>query len=91
MSVISRTIALGLGAVLIVAVYKFGLLDAVGHLLIITILIILVIRGPTKARYFLVLSDKSIWAEAYFMTGLYFLAFVMIFLAYYGLYFSLYA
>jgi hypothetical protein len=84
-SVISRTIALGLGSVFILAIYKFGLLDAIGHLLIITILVILVIRGPTKARYFLALPEKSVWTEAYFMTGLYFLAFVMVFLAYYGL------
>jgi len=90
-SVVSRTIALGLAAVFILAIYEFGLLDAVGHLLIITILVILVVRGPTKARYFLALPDKSVWTEAYFMTGLYFLAFVMIFLAYYGLYHLLYS
>jgi len=89
-SVFSRTIALGLAAVFVLAIYEFGLIDAIGHLLIITILIILVVRGPTKARYFLALPDKSVWTEAYFMTGLYFLAFVMIFLAYYGLYFSMY-
>lgn len=90
-SVVSRAIALGLGAVFILAIYKFGVLDAVGHLLIITILVILVVRGPTKARFFLALPEKSVWTEAYFMTGLYFLAFVMVFLAYYGLYYSLHA
>ncbi len=33
----------------------------------------------------LVLPDKSLFTEAYFMTGLYFLAFVMIFILYYGI------
>ncbi|MBT5433380.1 MAG: hypothetical protein HOK83_06930, partial [Rhodospirillaceae bacterium] len=64
----------------------FGLIDAVGHLVIIAVLVILTIRGPTSARYFLVLSDKSLWTEAYFMTGLYMLALNVMFMAYYGLY-----
>ncbi|MEN8174394.1 MAG: hypothetical protein ABFS23_01440 [Pseudomonadota bacterium] len=81
----SRVVALGLGAIFVLAISQFGLIDAVGHLFIIAILLILVLRGPTRARHFMVLSDKSVWAHAYFMTGLYFLAFVMIFLAYYGL------
>lgn len=85
-SVVSRAIALGLCAIFVMAICKFGLLDAVGHLLIITILVIMAIRGPTKARCFLVLSDKSLWTEAYFMTSCYLAAFVMVFLAYYGLY-----
>jgi hypothetical protein len=33
----------------------------------------------------LVLRDKAVWTEAYFMTGLYFLALVMIFILYYTL------
>ena len=33
------------------------------------------------------LPDKSVFTEAYFMTGLYFLAFVMIFILYYGLHY----
>lgn len=89
-SLFSRIIALGLGSVFVLAIYKFGLIDAVGHLLIITILAILVLQGPTRARYFLVLADKSLWTEAYFMTGLYVLAFVLIFLAYYGIQFLAY-
>jgi hypothetical protein len=32
-----------------------------------------------------VLREKAIWTEAYFMTGLYFLALVMIFVLYYSL------
>jgi hypothetical protein len=32
-----------------------------------------------------VLDGKSLWTEAYFMTGLYVLAFVLMFIAYYGL------
>ncbi len=82
----SRLIALGLNGVFILAIYKFGMIDAIGHLMIIAVLVILVVRGPTSARYFLVLSDKGLWAEAYFMTGLYILAFNIIFIAYYGLY-----
>ena len=83
----SRVIALVFQSVFVLAIIKFGLIDAVGHLLIIAILFILVVRGPTSAREFLVLSDKSLWTEAYFMTGLYILAFNVIFIAYYGLYF----
>jgi len=85
----SRIVALGLSSIFVLAIYQFGVIDAVGHLFIIAILAILVLRGPTNARFFLVLSDKSLWAEAYFMTGLYVLALTMIFTAYYGLYFLL--
>ena len=147
----SRIIALVFQSVFILAIIRFGLVDAIGHLLIIAILFlliheaqqscrdatyepsrfpvavpypsphratpayvvvtssdldtsrnkasvrglswisrilfILVVRGPTSAREFLVLSDKSLWTEAYFMTGLYVLAFNVIFIAFYGLYF----
>ena len=82
----SRVIALIFQSVFILAIFKFGFIDAVGHLLIIAILFILVVRGPTRAREFLALSAKSLWTEAYFMTGLYVLAFNVIFIAYYGLY-----
>ena len=85
-SILTRIVAFGLNMVFILAIYKFGLVDAVGHLLIITILVILLLRGPTSARYFLVLSDKSLWTEAYFMTGLYMLAFNVVFMSYYGIY-----
>jgi hypothetical protein len=37
-----------------------------------------------------VLKHKSLWTEAYFMTGLYVLAFVMAFIAYYGIRFLVY-
>jgi len=67
------------------AIFKFGLLDAVGHLMIIAILFVLFVRGPTSAREILVLKEKSVWMETYFMSGLYFLAFVVIFISYYGL------
>lgn len=89
-SLFSRLIALVFQIVFILAIFKFGLIDAIGHLLIIAILLILVVRGPTDARNFLVLSDKSLWTEAYFMTGLYVLAFNVIFIAYYGLYSLIY-
>ncbi len=86
-SMFSRLVALAFQGVFILAIFKFGLIDAIGHFLIIAILFILVVRGPTSAREFLVLSDKSLWTEAYFMTGLYILAFNVIFISYYGLYF----
>ena len=86
-SVFARIIALGFNSIFIVAIYKFGLIDAVGHLLIIAVLLILGLRGPTKARYFLVLKDKSLWVESYYMTGLYILAINVMFLTYYGIYY----
>ena len=87
-SVFARFIAFGFNMIFIAAIYKFGLIDAVGHLLIITVLLVLTLRGPTRARYFLVLSNKNLWAEAYFMTGLYILALNVMFLAFYGIYFA---
>lgn len=89
-SMFSRAIALGLMFVFILAIYEFGLIDAIGHSPIIAILLVLVLRGPTSARYFLALTGKTIWTEAYFMTGLWFLAFNVIFLAYYGTYHLVY-
>ena len=68
----------------------FGLIDAIGHLMIIAMLFVLVVREPTGAREMLVLRDKTVWTEAYFMTGLYFLAFVMIFILYYVLHYAAY-
>ena len=82
----SRIIALGFAVIFILGIYQFGIIDAVGHLFVLAILSILVLRGPTNARYFLVLSNKSLWAEAYFMTGLYTLAFTLVFIAYYSFY-----
>ncbi len=83
-SVLTRLIALVLDSVFILAILSFGLLDALGHLMIIAILVVLIVRGPTDARNMLVLNEKVVWLEAYFMTGLYFLAFVMFFIMYYG-------
>ncbi len=88
-SIFSRLIAFGLAALFFLAVFEFGIIDAIGHLMIMTVLGLLTVRGPTDARYFLVLSDKSLWTEAYFMTGLYMLALNIMFLAYYGLYYLL--
>jgi len=84
-SIAGRFVALGLQGIFMLAIFKFGMLDAIGHLMIIAILFVLFVRGPTSAREILVLREKSIWMETYFMTGLYFLAFVLIFIAYYGL------
>ena len=89
-SIAGRIVALGLQVVFLLAIFKFGLLDAIGHLMIIAILFVLFLRGPTSAREILVLKEKSIWMETYFMTGLYFLAFVMIFVVYYGLHALIY-
>ncbi|WP_111346407.1 hypothetical protein [Acuticoccus sediminis] len=85
-SIVSRLVAFAFNMIFLLAIYIFGLIDAVGHLMIIAVLLVLTIRGPTKAREFLVLSDRSRWTEAYFMTGLWMLAMNVIFIAYYGLY-----
>jgi hypothetical protein len=83
-SLFSRAIALGLMAVFVLAIAKFGMIDAIGHLLIIAILVVLTLHGPTEGRNFLMLETKSLWTEAYFMTGLYVLALVLVFAAFYG-------
>jgi hypothetical protein len=89
-SVVGRMVALGLLSVFVLAIAKFGLIDAIGHLMIIATLFVLIVRGPTDAREILVLRTKSVWMEAYFMTGLYFLALNMIFILYYGLHYVAY-
>lgn len=90
-SVVGRLISLGLMSIFVLAVAEFGAVDAIGHLMIIAILFVLIVRGPTSARDMLVLHDKSLFTEAYFMTGLYYLAFVTIFLLYYGLHYLFFA
>ena len=89
-SISGRGLALVLEAIFVLAIIPFGILDALGHLMIIAILFVLVIRGPTGARKMLILSEKSIWTEAYFMTGLYVLAFTMFFLMFYGFHYFAY-
>ena len=84
-SVVGRLVSLGFMSIFVLAVLQFGIVDAIGHLMIVAILFVLIVRGPTNAREMLILWDKSLFTEAYFMTGLYFLAFVMIFILYYGL------
>lgn len=84
-SVVGRLISLGFMSIFVLAVIQFGIVDAISHLMIVAILFVLIVRGPTDARDMLVLPDKSLFTEAYFMTGLYFLAFVMIFIFYYGI------
>jgi hypothetical protein len=84
-SIAGRVVALAFQAIFMLAIFEFGLLDAIGHLMIIAILFVLFMRGPTSAREILVLREKSVAMEIYFMMGLYFLAFVMIFIAYYAL------
>jgi len=89
-SILGRALALGLESIFVLAIIPFGLTDALGHLMIIAILSVLLIRGPTGARSMLILNEKSVWTEAYFMTGLYFLAFGMFFLMYYGFHYLAY-
>ncbi|HEX8246559.1 MAG TPA: hypothetical protein VF599_00115 [Pyrinomonadaceae bacterium] len=89
-SVVGRLVSLGFMSIFVLAVFEFGMVDAIGHLMIVAILFVLVVRGPTSARDMLVLPDKSLFTEAYFMTGLYFLAFVMIFILYYGIHYYSY-
>ena len=84
-SVAGRLFALGLQAVIMLAVLTFGLIDAVGHLMIIATLLVLVLPGPIIAQETLVLRGKSVWTEASFMTGLYVLALVTTFILYYSL------
>src|SRR5262249_45471093 len=79
-SLFSRALALGLGSIFALAIYKFGLIDAVGHLLIMAILFVLVVYGPTKGRNMVVLEHKSLFTEAFFMTNNYVFWFVVIFL-----------
>ena len=89
-SVVGRLVALGVMSIFVLAVFEFGWVDAVGHLMIVAILFVLIVRGPTDAREMLVLRDKSVFTETYFMTGLYFLAFGMIFILYYGIHYLAY-
>jgi hypothetical protein len=84
-SVVGRLVSLGMMSIFVLAVFKFGVVDAIGHLMIVAILFVLLVRGPTDARFMLLLPEKSVFTEAYFMTGLYFLAFGMIFILYYAL------
>lgn len=88
-SVVIRLVAFGFMMLFVSAIMMFGLIDAIGHLMIIAILFVLVVRGPTDARYILVLPGKSLIMEAYFMTGLYYFAIINAFLLYYGLHYFL--
>ena len=89
-SPLSRLVALGFASIFTLAIYKFGMIDAVGHLLIIAILFVLAVRGPTEGRNILALDQKSIATEVYFMMGNYIFYFVLVFLAYYGLHYLTY-
>ena len=89
-SLLARAFALAVQGVFVLAIVEFGIVDALGHSMIIAILLVLILRGPTRARNILVLENKTIWMEAYFMTGLYITAFVVFAIAYYGLHFIYY-
>ncbi len=53
-SLLSRAIALGFGSIFALAIFKFGMIDAVGHLLIMAILFVLIVswadQGPQSRR-----------------------------------------
>lgn len=83
--IVSRLAALGLNALFILAIYIFGMIDAVGHLIIIAVLFVLALRGPTYFRNEILVSEKSLPTQAVLMTGLYFMTIMMMFIAYYGL------
>lgn len=84
-SAAGRLAALGLQAVFMLALFRFGLIDAAGHLMIIATLFVLVVCGPTSVREMFVLRERTVWTEASFMTGLYFLTLVLSFILYYSL------
>ena len=65
-SVATRLIAFFFQLLFVMAIFKFGIVDAIGHLMIIAILFVLVVRGPTDAREVLALNEKSLQMEAYF-------------------------
>lgn len=87
MTVLTRIIALGLNFVFVLAIYKFGLVDAVGHMMIIAILLIVFLRGPAKSNYALALTEKGIVLDASLKTGFYLLALLVFFSGYYFFYF----
>jgi hypothetical protein len=89
-SVLTRKISLALETIFIMATFKFGIIDAVGHWMFIAILFVLLVRGPTNVGSWLVLREKNTGICAAFMTGLYFIAFVMIFIFYYGFHYYYY-
>ncbi len=89
-SIVGRFVAFGLEIVFILAIIPFGIIDALGHTMIIAILLVLILRGPTEARDILALNEKSVFVEAYFMTALYVLSLAMFFIAYYGLHYLIY-
>jgi len=78
-----RIIALGLNTVFILAIVKFGLVDAIGHLLIITILTVFLLRGPAQGSYLVAMPSQGLAVEAGWMTSLYLLSFGSVFVLYY--------
>ena len=82
-SFFARIIAIGLNAVFILAIYKFGLVDAVGHLLIITILTVFLLRGPAHGSYVVAMPHRNLAIEACWMTSLYLVSFGGVFILYY--------
>ena len=86
-SVFARLVALGLNSIFVLAAFRFGWTDAVGHLLLIAILLVLVIRGPREAGRAMLLPQLTVGMEAYVMTALYLLSLACSFFLYYGLHF----
>jgi hypothetical protein len=80
-----RVMASGLLAVFALAIVEFGWIDAVGHLVFIAILAVMAVRGPGRASGPAVPAAPSRpWGGPYAVTGLYALALLLTFIAYYG-------
>ena len=77
-SLLSRAVTLALFSIFLLAIVKFG--DRCGRTFAHHCDPLCADRSwSDQGRYFLVLEQKSLWTEAYFMTGLYILAFVLVF------------
>ncbi len=79
-----RVMASGLLAVFALAIVEFGWIDAVGHLVFIAILAVMAVRGPDRASGIAVPAVPSRPWGPYAVTGLYALALLLTFIAYYG-------
>lgn len=79
-----RIMALGLQAVFILAIFKFGWIDAVGHLVFIGILGVMALRGPDRRAGGAGAPGRFRPSSPHVMTGLYVLALPLMFIAYYG-------
>lgn len=89
-SIVKRFIALGLATVFILAIFKFGLIDAIGHLMIIMILVVMTSHGTSTFKNNREFVNTSIWKQASLLTALYAVTFFTIFALYYGIHYWYY-